>query len=180
MATNAYLERLNQLDIKKAATVKEQADKILPMNRPLNRNAPAIGSGIPMKIDKPEEQGPDFNNMFGYNFNQFQEQDSRFGDFVKEYTKLAEGLQQEVSHGFMPATIAAQRLQSYLADSRQYFNTNEAKPMDNPKVRGVIEGLLASQMGNQQGQQVSQEVPQQGMEQGAPMIQEGGNNAPAI
>lgn len=177
MATNAYLERLNQLDVKKAATVKEQADKILPMNRPLNKNVPEIGSGIPTKLEKPKEQTPNFDNMFGYNFNQFQEQDSRFGDFMKEYTKLAEGLQQEVKNGFMPAPIAEQRLRTYLEDSRQYFNSNEAKPMDNPKVRGTIEGLLATAMGNQQS---TEEIPQQGISQGAPVMQGGGNNAPAV
>lgn len=175
MATNAYLERLNQLDVKKAATVKEQADKILPMNRPLNKNTPPMGSGVPVKMEQPQEEGPNFNNMFGYNFNKFKEEDSRFEEFMQEYTKLAEGMKHEVASGFMPAPIAAQRLQSYLQDSKSYFDKNQPTLMDNPQAKSAIQGMLAGQIQQGQQQQGMEQVQQQ-MNEPQPSVQAGGND----
>lgn len=163
MAENAYLSRLKQLRDQK---VESNEKKVQPMlNRPLTRNAPTPGMG-PGPAQPQEEQGPDMSSMFGKNIESFSNEDKRFGEFFQEYTKLAEGLRQEVQEGFMPMPIAQQRLQSYINDSAGYFSKNKASAMDNPQVAAMVEGLMAQGMQQEQGGQeappAQATMPQQG------------------
>lgn len=159
MAENAYLLRLKQLSDKK---VEDNERRVQPMlSRPLSRHAPGPGMGPgPAQPQEQEEQGPDMNSMFGKNIESFQNEDKRFGEFMKEYSSLAEGLRQEVEQGWMPMPIAQQRLQSYLQDSAGFFQRNKAGPMDNPQVAAKIEGLL--------GQAMQGQLPEQQARQGEP------------
>ena len=142
MSENAYLSRLKQLSDKK---VVDNERRVQPMlSRPLSRQAPGPGMGPgPNQPQEQEEQGPDMNSLFGKNIESFQNEDKRFGDFMKEYGDLANGLRQEVDQGFMPMPIAKQRLESYLQDSAGFFQRNKAGPMDNPQIAQMMEGMLA-------------------------------------
>lgn len=148
MAENAYLSRLKQLSDKK---VEDNERRVQPMiSRPLSRQAPGPGVGPgPNQPVQEEEQGPDMTSLFGKNIEAFQNEDKRFGDFMKEYGDLANGLKQEVEQGFMPMPIAQQRLQSYLQDSAGFFQRNKAGPMDNPEISAKVEGLLSQAMGGE-------------------------------
>lgn len=156
MAENAYLNRLKQLRDKK---VEDNERRIQPLlSRPLSRQAPGPGMGPgPNQPAPQEEQGPDMTSLFGKNIEAFQGQDKRFGEFMKEYGDLANGLKQEVEQGFMPMPIAQQRLQSYLQDSAGFFQRNKAGPMDNPEVAAKVEGMLSQAM---QGQLPEQQAAQ--------------------
>ncbi|MGL5013515.1 MAG: hypothetical protein ACRC6V_04370 [Bacteroidales bacterium] len=141
MAENAYLSRLNQLRDKK---IESNERKIGPlMTRPLSSQAPGPGMGPgPAQPQQEEEQGPDMTTQFARNIEAFRGEDKRFGQFMEEYTKMAEGLRAEVEQGYMPMPIAKQRLESYLNDSSGFFTRNAPGPMDNPAVAEKMEGLL--------------------------------------
>lgn len=169
MSENAYLSRLKQLSDKK---VEDNTRRVQPMiSRPLSRQAPgpAMGPG-PAQPQEQQEQGPDMESMFGKNLQSFQGEDARFGEFMQEYSNLAEGLRQEVEQGWMPRPIAEQRLKSYLQDSAGFFQRNAPGPMDNPQVKEKVEGLLSQAMQGQlpeqqarQGQPAQATMPQEGM-----------------
>lgn len=148
MSENAYLSRLKQLSDKKVVDNERRVQPL--MSRPLSKNAPGPGMGPgPSQPQAEEEQGPDMTSLFGKNIESFQNQDKRFGEFMKEYGDLANGLKQEVEQGFMPMPIAKQRLESYLADSAGFFQRNKAGPMDNPEIAAKMEGLLSQAMGGE-------------------------------
>lgn len=150
---NAYLERLQQL-----AGEKQQiaASRFSPyLNRPMSNNPQQQGSPLPP--EKPEEELPpeaDMNSMFGMNFQEFANQDQRFGQMLDEFSQLAMGLGEQVKQGFMPEAIAKKRLQSYVQDTAGYFQKNEPTIMDNPKMNAVMEQMFnnAMEKQNQEGQ----------------------------
>lgn len=163
MAENAYLSRLNQLRDKK---IQSNEMKIAPMmSRPLSRQAPGPGMGPgPAQPQQEEEQGPDMGTLFARNIESFRNEDKRFGQFMEEYTKMAEGLRAEVDQGYMPMPIAQQRLEAYLNDSSGFFSRNAAGPMDNPEVAAKMEGMLGQAMqGQLPEQQTAQPAPAQAM-----------------
>ncbi|MGL5583812.1 MAG: hypothetical protein ACRDCE_23095 [Cetobacterium sp.] len=168
MSSNAYLTRLEQLKSEKAQTVARTA--VLPLQAP-GQEPPQDKKmlGVP---PKEEEQAP--ATMFERNLENFRGQDTRFGQMMDEYTKLALGLKEQVQSGYMPKVIAEKKLQEYLSDSGKYFDTNAMKPTDNPEVRGMLEGLMQQTMG---GGQPQEGMPPQGAQmppQGQPAPQMGG------
>lgn len=164
MATSAYLERMTQLTQTKMDSTAKQFG--LPLNRPMTKT-PAGMAGQPMPQEE-EEQGPDMNTFFGKTFQDMEGTDKRFGTMFQDLGKLASGLRQEVEAGFMPESIAKQRLQQYVADSQKWFSQNPAGVMDNPQISAAIEGILQKKSqeaeGGGDGQMVpmEQEMPQQG------------------
>lgn len=167
MSENAYMLRLKQLQDQK---VESNAQRVAPiLGRPMSRNAPGPAMDPRQGVPAEEEVAPDMESMFGKNMESFQGSDKRFGQFMQEYSSLAEGLKQEVDNGFMPMPIAQQRLKSYLSDSANYFRKNQATMMDNPEVAAMMEGALARKMEGagidpsaQGGEGMPQEMPPQG------------------
>lgn len=169
MAENAYLTRLNQLREQKIEANERRVAPIL--NRPMTRQAPGpvMGPGPQAPEEQgAEDQGPDMSTMFGRNLEQFMGQDNRFGEMFQEFTKLAEGLKEQVQQGYMPQPIAEQRLRAYIDDSRGYFTKNKPGLMDNPQFSQVVNGMLEKTMANQGQQQGGEQKPQQGGEQMPP------------
>ncbi|MGL5015595.1 MAG: hypothetical protein ACRC6V_15115 [Bacteroidales bacterium] len=164
MATSAYLERMTQLTQNKMDSAAKQFG--LPLNRPMNKT-PTGMAGQPMPQEE-EEQGPDMNSFFGKTFQDMEGSDKRFGTMFQDLGKLASGLRQEVEAGFMPESIAKQRLQQYVQDSQKWFGQNQAGLMDNPQFSSAVEGMLQKaheeSQGGGDGQMVpmEQEMPQQG------------------
>lgn len=147
---NAYMQRLQQLQGEKQARVESRFSPYL--NRPM---AATQTQGNPLPPEKPEEElppQPDMNTMFGMNFQEFANQDQRFGKMLDEYSQLAMGLGEQVKQGYMPEAIAKQRLQSYVQDTAGYFQKNEPTVMDNPQMNAVMEQLLGQAMQKQQGE----------------------------
>lgn len=155
---NAYIKRLGQLREQK---VQASEKKIQPLlSRPLSKQAP--GPAQNPNPPRPEEAQPDMTSMFGRNVEMFTGEDKRFGNFMQQYTEMANGLREQVKEGFMPEPIAKQRLEQYLGDSMKYFQDHKAGVMDNPQVAGAIEGLLAQSM---EGQLPEQQVQAQAQAQ---------------
>lgn len=146
MATNAYLERLNQLQQKKEETVSKNFG--IPINRPLNKQIPGL-AGTPTQPD--EDPGPDMSSQFGMNFQNFEGEDMRFKDMMAEFSDLASGLGQAVRQGYMTEPIAKNRLQSYINDSRKYFQNNKANLMDNPQFNEAMKQMIMGRMDEQNG-----------------------------
>lgn len=168
MATNAYLERLSQLDAKKEQTLASKVG--LPLNRPLNKQTSGLAGNPNPQQEENNEGAPQMDTPFAMNLENFKSQDTRFDQMMKEYTRLAEGMGQAVRQGYMPEVIAKQRLASYLTDSQKYFGSNKATPMDNPEVAGMIEQFLM-QASQGQGQEPIQDPnAPQGAPQGQPQI----------
>lgn len=170
MATSAYLERMTQLTQNKMDSAAKQFG--LPLNRPMNKT-PAGMAGQPMPEEQPEEEGPDMNSFFGKTFQDMEGSDKRFGQMFQDLGKLASGLRQEVDAGFMPESIAKQRLQQYVADSQKWFSQNQPTLMDNPQFDSAINGLLQKAHEESAGGGDGQMVPLD-QEQQAPMPPQGG------
>lgn len=170
---NAYMERLSQL-----AGEKQQAaaSRFSPyLNRPMSNN-PQQQQGTPLPPEKPEEELPeqaDMESMFGMNFQEFANQDKRFGEMLDEFSQLAMGLGEQVKQGFMPEAIAKKRLQSYVQDSAGYFQKNEPTIMDNPQMNQVMEQMFNSAM-QKQGEEGQPDLEQAVDPMAAQMQQEGG------
>lgn len=146
---NAYMQRLQQLQGEKQQRNENRFSPYL--NRPMTNTQ---AGGAPLPPEKPEEEQPpqaDMNSMFGMNFQEFSNNDKRFNEMMEEYKNLAMGLGEQVKSGYMPESIAKQRLQSYVQDSAGYFQKNQPSMMDNPQMSQAIEGMLASQMQQQGG-----------------------------
>ena len=143
---NAYVRRLEQLRNQK---VEDNKRRVLPRavqrDVPEQQGGPAMGPGNPGAAEE-EEVMANMDNMFGMSVQKFEGEDSRFQEFMKQYTQMANGLRQQVDQGYMPMPIAQQRLEQYLNDSRGYFSQNAASPMDNPQVAQAIDGLMGQAM----------------------------------
>ena len=159
MSTMPYLQRLEQLKSEEAAA--QSAASGLPLQRPQAPVQEKEMLGIPQEPEAdPMEQA--MSSQFGKNLEGFSSQDSRFQEMMQEYIKLANGLREQVSSGYMPQPVAEQKLKDFIADSGKHFKANAAGPMDNPQIKGAIEGIMSQAM--QGGGQ-----PQEQMPQGQPM-----------
>ena len=143
MATNAYLDRLNQLEGQKA---KQLAAKGLPLNRPQQEqpmsSQPAGMAGNPKPRKEDPNAGFDMDSMFGRSLENYKSQDKRFSQMTDDYTALVSGLKQQVDAGMMPEVIAKQKMQQYLSDGRKYFSSNKASPLDNPQVEAALDAMF--------------------------------------
>lgn len=166
---NAYTKRLESL---RENRIKDNVRRILPHVNP-RQGREILEKVIGPITPPPVDEGPkvDETSMFSMNVNKFKEQDSRFGNFMDQYTKMAEGLRQEVQQGYMPMPIAQQRLKQFVEDSRNHFSQNAATPMDNPQVAQAIDGLMGQAM---QGQLPEQQAQQQAQQPAQAMTPQGG------
>ena len=168
---NAYLERLQQLQGEKQQRVESRFSPYL--NRPMSNTQQSQSM---MPPEKPEEEMPpqaDMDSMFGMNFQEFANQDQRFGKMLDEFSQLAMGLGDQVKQGYMPESIAKQRLQSYVQDTAGYFQKNEPTLLDNPQMNAVMEQMFNSAM-EKQGQEGQPDLEQAVDPMAAQMQQEGG------
>lgn len=160
MATSAYLERVQQLQTQKQDSAAQSMG--LPLNRPMNKT-PAGMAGQPMpQGEQQEPQGPNMDTFFGKTFQQMEGEDKRFGTMFQDLSKLANGLRQEVDAGFMPESVAKQRIEQYVADSQKWFGQNQAGLMDNPQFSDAVEGFLAQAASQQGAEPMEGQMPQQG------------------
>lgn len=158
MAASAYLERVQQLQTQKQDSAAQAMG--LPLNRPMNKT-PAGMAGQPMPQQE-EPQGPNMDTFFGKTFQQMEGEDKRFGQMFKDLSQLANGLRQEVDAGFMPESIAKQRIEQYVADSQKWFSQNQPGLMDNPQFSDAIESYLAQAASQQGAEPVEAPMPQEG------------------
>ena len=168
---NAYLERLQQLKGEKQQRVESRFSPYL--NRPMANTQQSTNV---MPPEKPEEEMPpqaDMESMFGMNFQEFANQDQRFGKMLDEFSQLAMGLGDQVKQGYMPESIAKQRLQSYVQDTAGYFQKNEPTLLDNPQMNAVMEQMFNSAM-EKQGQEGQPDLEQAVDPMAAQVQQEGG------
>lgn len=178
MATNAYLERMGELEAKR----RQRADEFLqssglPINRPQTNQPP---SGVPTgQSPKPEEDNSYKESTFYQNFDHFKQNDPYFGGVMDELTQLATGLREQVKQGYMPQPIAEQRLRQFVQDSAAHFQRNEKPLMEKAKQeqdQQQIMGIINQFAGQQPQQEAPQGVPPEGVtpEQAAQM--QGGPN----
>lgn len=172
MATNAYLERMGELEAqRRQRNVEELQASGLPIARPQSVQPP---SGVPTgQSPKPEEDESYKESTFYQNFDHFKQNDPYFGGMMDELTQLATGLREQVQQGYMPQPIAEQRLRQFVQDSASHFQRNE-KPLmekakqeqDQQKIMGII-----NQFAGKPQQEEPQGVPPEGVspEQAAQM-----------
>lgn len=165
MATNAYLDRLNQLEGQKAQKLTAQG---LPLNRPTKEQPmtvqPAGMAGNPKPRKEDPNAGFDMDSMFGRSLENYKSQDKRFSQMTDDYTALVSGLKQQVDAGMMPEVIAKQKMQQYLSDGRKYFSSNKASPLDNPQVEAALDAMFGGAAAGQeaaQGQAGNEAIPAQ-------------------
>lgn len=164
MATNAYLERMGELE---AQTRKKQDDFLqssgLPISRPRTEQPNSVPSGQSPKPDGEDESYKD--STFYQNFDNFQKNDPYFGGVVKELTDLATGLRDQVKNGYMPQQIAEQRLHQFVQDTSTHYQKNEkplAEKANQEKQQAEIMGIIGQFVGNPQQQQ-PQGTPPEGI-----------------
>lgn len=177
MATNAYLERMNQLQQERVRDNFQSFERStgLPIQRP---QAPQQSpSGVPTgETPKPQEDEAYKDSQFYMNFQNFQQNDPRFGGVFDELTKLATGLRQQVQEGYMPPQIAQQRLRQFVADTSAHYQRNAKKfekedaEAEKQKQMMALMGALGQTAGQGQ-QQEEQEVPPEGMSEQQAMQQ---------
>lgn len=170
MATNAYLERMNQLQQERVRDNVQSFERAtgLPIQRP---QAPQQSpSGVPTgETPKPQEDESYKDSQFYMNFNHFQQNDPRFSGVFDELTKLATGLRQQVQEGYMPPQIAQQRLRQFVADTSQQYTRNAKKferedaEAEKQKQMMALMGALGQTAQGEQQPQGEQEVPPEGM-----------------
>lgn len=177
MATNAYLERMGELEAKRRQRADEFAQASgLPINRPQTNQSP---SGVPTgQSPKPEEDNSYKESTFYQNFDHFKQNDPYFGGVMDELTQLATGLREQVKQGYMPQPIAEQRLRQFVQDSASHFQRNEKPLMEKAKQeqdQQQIMGII-NQFANKPSQEQSQEVPPEGVTADEAAQMQGGPN----
>lgn len=175
MTTNAYLERMNQLNEERVNANKRtlEASTGLPIQRPNNQQGSP--SGVPTgEIPKPEEDESYKQSPFYQNFDNFKQNDPHFGGVVDELTKLATGLREQVKQGFMPQQIAEDRLKQFVSDTSQHFTRKEPELKKQAEQEQMMKMLGALSQGSQQQNQPQgeQEIPPEGLSQEQAMQQQ--------
>ena len=169
MPADIYMQRMSELDNRQAEKVKQQFPD-LSRPAPIKMGQPDLNGNI--APEKPEQVEAEMDSGFGISMDAYSKKDSRFGQMMEDYKQLASVLKQKVDRGFMPPQIAEAQMKRFLTDGRGYFAKNQAKPLDNPELRGTLEGIM-EQAYNQQGGQGM--APQEG----APMPPQGQPPMPA-
>lgn len=178
MATNAYLERMNQLRSERRQTSTRQLEEIgVPIRRPKEQQEPGSPSGVPTGEAPIPKEDESYKDSHFYNaFEGYKGKDPYFGGVVDELTQLATGLREQVKLGYMPEQVARQRLTQFVGDTQQHFVRNKPKIEEEQKNRqmqallGALTQTAGAQQNPQQPQQ-PQEIPPEGVtpEQAAQM-----------
>lgn len=178
MATNAYLERMNQLQAERTSNNEKELSSAagLPIQRPNNQTGSP--SGVPTgESPKPEEDESYKQTQFYKNFDNFNSNDKHFSGMFDELQKLATGLREQVQLGYMPQQIAEQRLKQFVGDSSAQYarmkpqiDKEKAEEEKQAQMKSMLGALMQQSQGNQQ--QAPQEMPPEGMSAQQMMQQE--------
>lgn len=179
MATNAYLERMNQLRSERRQNTSRQLEEAgVPIRRPQEPQPEGSPSGVPTGKPAANLEDETYKDSHFYNaFEGYKEKDPYFGGVMDEMTKLATGLREQVKLGYMPEQVARQRLTQFVGDTQQHFVRNKPKIEEEKKNRqmqallgAITQATGAQQQGEQQAQQ-NQPIPPEGVtpEQAAQM-----------
>ncbi|AEK81937.1 hypothetical protein NDAWWUGD_CDS0029 [Salmonella phage SeKF_80] len=178
MATNAYLERMNQLRSERRQNTTRQLEEAgVPIRRPQEQQAPVSPSGVPTGEAPIPQEDESYKDTHFYNaFEGYKQKDPYFSGVMDEMTKLATGLREQVKLGYMPEQVARQRLTQFVGDTQQHFIRNKPKIQEEEKNRQMqaLLGAITQVTGAQQAQQQvpqNQEIPPEGIspEQAAQM-----------
>lgn len=182
MATSAYLERMNELNSQRVRNnARELEASGVPINRPKDRNIQPP-SGIPTgESPIPNHEGEDesYKNSHFYNaFDSFKQNDPHFGGVIDELTKLATGLREQVSQGYMPPQIARQRLTQFVGDTMSHYQREEPnlKKEDDQRRMASLLGAMSIQANQQNQSELEQQAnaptPPEGISQADALKQE--------
>jgi|AKYZ01.1.fsa_nt_gi hypothetical protein len=171
MATNAYLERMNQLRSERRQNTTRQLEEAgVPIRRPQEHQAPVSPSGVPTGQAPIPQEDESYKDTHFYNaFEGYKGQDPYFGGVVDELTQLATGLREQVKLGYMPEQVARQRLTQFVGDTQQHFIRNKPKIQEEEKNRqmqallGALTQVSGAQGGQEQQPQQPQEIPPEGV-----------------
>lgn len=170
MATNAYLERMNQLRSERRQNSTRQLEEIgVPIRRPQEPQQPGSPSGVPTGEAPIPQEDESYKDTHFYNaLEGYKNQDPHFGGVIDELTQLATGLREQVKLGYMPEQVARQRLTQFVGDTQQHFIRNKPqleKEEQNRQMQSLL-GALTQISGGQQGApqpQQPQEMPPEGV-----------------
>lgn len=163
MATNAYLERMNQLRSERRQVKTRQLEEMgVPIRRPeqhSNYNG-ASPSGVPTGEAPIPKEDEAYKDSHFYNaFEGYKQRDEKFGSVIDELTELATGLREQVKLGYMPEQVARQRLTQFVGDTQQQFV--RAKPqLEKEKQNKQMEAMLGALTSATMQQQVQQQQAQ--------------------
>lgn len=163
MATNAYLERMNQLQSERMNSSRKEISEAtgVPIHRPTQQQAPGSPSGVPTgEAPLPPGEDDSYKNSHFYNaFTHYSDNDPHFGGVMDELTKLATGLREQVNNGYMPPQIARQRLTQFVGDTMSHFERESPRLEEEQKQNQMAQmiGAMSNQV-TQQKQQAQSDI----------------------
>lgn len=157
MATNAYLERMNQLQNERMNSSRKDISEStgVPIHRPAQQTQ-GSPSGVPTgEAPLPAGEDDSYKNSHFYTaFSHYSDSDPHFSGVMDEMTKLATGLREQVNSGYMPPQIARQRLTQFVGDTMAHFE-RQAPRLEEEQKQNQMAQLLGA-MSNQVTQQKQQ------------------------
>lgn len=145
-----YERRMQELNNQQSDFVANTTG--IPVSRP---QAGVQGSGMatnPMPQDQTAQQLQDFQKShFGMMHDHYMQNDPHYGAVVDNLTQLSLALKDQVDNGFMPMSIAQDKIHQFIQDHREgYKKGNNQKVLQGQMAAGAMQQQLAQQNAQQQ------------------------------